>query len=215
MSNSTSLRWRPTWRGRSECGVALPGVLLLAAFLVGVTGWMVEQVTTDRGFGDAMEEEQAGRRLAEAGVQVVAMALTGVADWSQVTALAFVSPCPSAPGATIAIDPVVEGLALQRDTDAGARWGADTPQWQAIWTCHADGVLGRWPGRSAAPSVVVWAADEPEGDGAPWQNGNQQLLLAAVARTGRTGRSVVTAAIARAAPGAPVHLLAWRGSPEG
>ena len=56
MWNSTHSPWRPTLRGHSERGVALPGVLLLAAFLVGVTGWLVGHVRTDVGMRTANEE---------------------------------------------------------------------------------------------------------------------------------------------------------------
>ena len=98
MWNSTRSSWRRTLRGRSERGVALPGVLLLAAFLVGVTGWLVGHVRTDIDMRAANEEALLGSRLAESALQSVAMALGQQPDWMPVDALALALPltlpCP-------------------------------------------------------------------------------------------------------------------------
>ena len=84
MWNSTHSPWRRTWRGHNERGVALPGVLLLAAFLVGVTGWLAGHVRTDVGMRTANEEALLGRRLAESALQSAAMALGQQPDWVQI-----------------------------------------------------------------------------------------------------------------------------------
>ena len=70
MWNSTHSSWRRTWRGHSERGVALPGVLLLAAFLVGVTGWLVGHVRTDVGMRTANEEALLGSAARRIGLAV-------------------------------------------------------------------------------------------------------------------------------------------------
>lgn len=207
--------WRPAARARIVAearGVALPGVLLLAAFLVGVTGWLVGHVRTDLLLAMGVEDEQHTARLAGAAAEAVALGLAQVADWAPVDALALALPCSAAPVPLLPFDESQERAWLQASTDAASRWGADTPQWRMLWMCHAPGVLGRWPERGAAPVVAVWVADEPEGDAVPLVSGNQRLLLQAVAR-GRAGaRGAVALTIERPAAGAPVVLVAWRGA---
>jgi hypothetical protein len=60
--------------------------------------------------------------------------------------------------------------------------------------------------------VVVWVADDPEGDGTPLWNTNERLLLHAVARGSGPARGMASATIARKVPGARVTLSAYRGS---
>lgn len=210
MWNSTCSSRPRTCRGRSDLGVALPGVLVLAAFLVGVTGWLIGHLRTDSEMAMAIEDTHVGGRVAEAALQIAALALGEVADWAAVDGLPLALACPPAAGGSAALDEAAERVWLQADTEASSRWGADTPQWQLLWACHAEEVLGRWPSRGAAPSVVVWVADEPEGDGLPLRSANQRLLLAAVAHAGGEARAAASVAIHRSGPGAPVTLGAWR-----
>ena len=93
MWNSTRSHWRPTLRGHSERGVALPGVLLLAAFLVGVTGWLVGTCAPTSACEPRTRRRSCGRRLAESAVQSVAMALGQRPDWTPVDSLALALPC--------------------------------------------------------------------------------------------------------------------------
>lgn len=210
MWNWTCSSRPPTSRGRSERGVALPGVVLLAAFLVGVTGWLVGHHTTDVAMMAALEDANTGARLAEAAVQSVAMALQQQPDWTTVDALALALPCPGAPTTVAPLDEVAERRWIQAEMAAGSRWGTDTPEWQPVWLCHGTGVLGRWPARGATPAVAVWVADDPEGDGQPLRSVNQRLLVTAVARTAGEARGAASATVSRMAPGAPVELASWR-----
>ena len=214
MWSSTRSWWLPTLRGPSERGIALPGVLLLAAFLVGVTGWLVGHVRTDIAMRMANEEAFAGGRLAESALQSVATALSQQVDWMPVdtlgVGLALTLPCPVSPVPVVPVDEARERAWLQTDTDASGRWGPDTPAWQPLWACHGSGVLGHWPVRGANPSVLVWVADDPEGDGQPLRSGNQRLLLAAVAHARGDARGQASATVWRTGPGAPVLLAAWR-----
>jgi hypothetical protein len=210
MWNSTRSSWRRTWRGHSERGVALPGVLLLAAFLVGVTGWLVGHVRTDSDMRVANEQALVGARLADAALQSVAMAIGLQPDWVPVDALALALPCPVSPTPVVPVDEPRERHWLQNQTNAASRWGPDTSSWQPLWVCHAAGVLGQWPVRGRNPSVVVWVADDPEGDSQPLRSGNQRLLLTAVAFAGGDARGEARATIWRTGPGAPVLLAAWR-----
>jgi hypothetical protein len=210
MWNSTHSPWPPTSRGHSERGVALPGVLLLAAFLVGVTGWLAGHVRTDVGMRTANEEALLGRRLAESALQSAAMALGQQPDWAPVDTLALALPCPSSAVPVVSADEPVDRAWLQDEMNASSRWGPDTPLWQPLWACHAAGLLGHWPARGSNPSVVVWVADEPEGDGLPLRSGNQRLLLAAVAHVGGEARGEASATVWRTGPGSPVVLAAWR-----
>lgn len=216
MWNSTCSSSPPTWRGRSERGVALPGVLLLAAFLVGVTGWLVGHVRTDIDMRAANEDALVGSRLAEAALQSVAMALGQQPDWTPIAALTFALPltlpCPSSATPLVPGDETRERTWLQDETNASSRWGADTPVWQPLWTCHAAGVLGQWPARGGNPSVLVWVADDPEGDGQPLRSANQRLLLMAVAHAGDGARGEASATVWRTGPGAPILLAGWRPS---
>ncbi|WP_157899611.1 hypothetical protein [Luteitalea pratensis] len=201
-------------RGHSERGVALPGVLLLAAFLVGVTGWLVGHVRTDIEMRAANEEALLGSRLAESALQSVAMALGQQPDWTAVDALAvalpLTLPCPSSPVAVVPADEPTERNWLQDAMNASSRWGPDTPVWQPLWACHAAGVLGQWPARGRNPSVLVWVADDPEGDGQPLRSGNQRLMLAAVAHVGGQARGEASATVWRTGAGRPILLAAWR-----
>ena len=202
-------RRRPTSRGRRDRGVALPGAVIVAAFLAGITGWLVGHVGTDEAMTRDVEDAMAAARVADAAVETVAHALRQATDWSSVGALPLALACPSATVAVIPLDEGRERAWVQAETDAGARWGAETPEWVFLWACHAPGILDRWPARGLAPSVVVWVADEPEGDGQPLLNGNGTLLLAAVAVARDGTRTATRAAIARTAPGDPVRILSW------
>ena len=210
MWNWTCSSRRRTSRGRSDQGVALPGVLLLAAFLVGVTGWMVGHLRTDVGLTTAVEDAHAAARLAEAAVQAVALALAQQPDWAVVDALDPSLPCSGAQTMVVPLDVVAERGWIQAEIAAGSRWGADTPEWQPVWVCHAAGVLGRWPVRGPTPAVSVWVADDPEGDGQPLRSVNQRLLVTAVARAAGEARGAASATLSRAAPGARVELASWR-----
>jgi len=207
--------WTPsspcrTSRGDSDRGVALPGVLLLAAFLVGVTGWLVGHVRSDLALRISLDESSTAARVAEAAVEAVGMALGQQADWTFVDALTTSLICPTSPGTVVVLSEIAERTWVQAETNAASRWGADTPAWQPIWSCHAAGLLGRWPLRGAIPSVVVWVADDPEGDGQPLRSLNQQLLVTAVARAGSRTLGEASVTVTRASPGAPVELVAWR-----
>lgn len=210
MWNWTCSSRRRISRGRNDGGVALPGVLLLAAFLVGITGWLVGHLRTDVALTAALEDAHTAARVAEAAVQAVALALAQQADWTTVDALALAPPCPGAPAVVAPLDEVAERGWIQAEMDAGSRWGTDTPEWQPVWLCHGTGVLGRWPARGATPAVAVWVADDPEGDGQPLRSVNQRLLVTAVARTVGEARGAASATVSRVAPGSPVELASWR-----
>ncbi len=214
MWNWICLRRRPTSRGRSEWGVALPGAVIFAAFLAGITGWLVGHVATDEAMTRDVEDAAAAVRVADAAVGVAAHALGQAADWSSVGALAVPLTCPLSAMGVTPLDEGAERAWVQAETESGGRWSADAPQWMWLWTCHGAGLLHRWPARGPAPSVVVWVADDPEGDGQPLVSANGTLLLAAVA-VARDGTRVITrAAIARSAPGEPVRILSWHGGTE-
>ena len=205
---------RPMIRGASRTeGVALPGVLLLAAFLVGVTGWLIGHARSDLEMATSLHEEDTLARVAGAALQSVALALGQVADWQDVGGLALVLACPAPSTGVAAIDVATEGAWLQAVMDGTSRWGTDTPQWRPLWACHGSGLFGVWLSRESAPAVVVWVADDPEGDGLPLRNTNERLLLCAVSRGRGSARGMASATIARRLPGAPVTLSAYRGPP--
>ena len=208
-----------TWRGgssdasrlaRGQRGVALPGVLVFAAVLVGITGWLLGHVRVDAFLGRMSSADQQAVRLAEGAAALVAMSLGAASDWAPVSSLGAAPACPAASAPVVPADAASERAWAQAETDASSRWGAETPQWQLAWHCHAAAVLGRWPGPGSVPVVLVWVADEPEGDGQPLVSTNQRLLVRALALGAGGMRGVVTGTIERAAPGAPVTLASWR-----
>lgn len=222
-------KWRsscryPTWRGGSDVaalrdaepdrGVALPGALVLVALLVAVSGWVLGHIRDDATqalVARAFDEQSV---VADGALAIISTALGLVPDWRPVTGLAPGPPCPAG-GAVVPVDPVAEGAWAQAETDAASRWGADTPRWQLVWHCHASAVLGRWPGPGLVPSVLVWVADDPEGDGTPALSTNQRLLVRAVSVGPSGARAVVSAVIDRAGPGTPVRLVAMYARGEG
>lgn len=212
MWNWMSLRRPRASRGRTDAGVALPAVLVFAAFLVGVSGWLAGHLRTDLAMTTELERSHDAARVAEAALQEVAIALGEASDWAPIDGLALSLTCPPAGMAVTTLAEASERAWLQADVDADARWGVDTPRWQPIWACHGPGLLGRWPARGAAPAVLVWVADDPEGDGQPNRSENQRLLLTAVAAGQGAIRVTARAAVVRSSPGAPVRLLSWHGA---
>lgn len=200
---------RPFLHGHCR-GVALPGVLLIVALLVSVSGWLIGHLRDDVMQARVAATFEAQDALAAAALATVANTLTTVADWRPVSALGAAPVCPAGPGDVVAVDVVGESAWAQAETAASSRWGDDTPQWQSIWQCHAAGVLGRWPVPGSMPSVIVWVADDPEGDGLPARSANQRLLLRALAVGSGGARGIATATVERSAPGAPVRLVSWR-----
>lgn len=196
--------------GRHRRGIALPGVLLLVGLLISVSGWLIGHLRDDVMQARVATTFDAQDALAGAAVTAVANALSSVADWRPVSTLAAAPACPPALGDVVAPDVVAERAWAQAETDASSRWGADTPQWQLIWQCHAAGVLGLWPEAGRMPGVLVCVADDPEGDGMPASSENQRLLLRALAVGAGSARGIATATVERSAPGAPVRLASWR-----
>lgn len=201
---------RPSRLRHHTRGVALPGVLLIVGLLVSVSGWLIGHLRDDVVQARVATTFDAQDGLAAAAVATVAAALAAAADWRPVTALGAAPVCPAGVVDAVPTDAAGETAWAQAETDASSRWGVDTPQWQLLWQCHAAGVLGRWPAPSRMPSVIVWVADDPEGDGLPGVSDNQRLLLRALALGAGGARGIATATIERAAPGAPVRLVSWR-----
>ncbi|WP_239489377.1 hypothetical protein [Luteitalea sp. TBR-22] len=180
------------------------------ACLVSVTGWLIGHTRVDRDMTRTLADEREAARLAEAAVQLAALALGRVPDWSRVDALALPLSCADAPGPLVGLDAAAETSRVQAIEDAASRWGVDTPRWRLAWQCHAAGVLVAWPRAGTTPSVGIWVGDDVEGDGAPWIDTNQRIRVLGVV-AGRGGaRSSQVVTIARSASGAPVTLLAWR-----
>ena len=213
ISPGDSDRSAPRRGSHSARGVALPGVLLLAALLVGVTGWLVGHVRTDQLVALASDADEDADRVAQAAIEAVALALGGTSDWGPAGLVAIPLGCPAATRPPVALDATAERGRVQAAVDAGSRWGADTPRFEIGWHCHADGLLAGQSASAANPAVVVLIADEPEGDGRPELSQNQRLLLRAVSRGAASSRGEASATVVRPAPGAPVVLAAFRRGP--
>jgi len=195
---------------RARRGAALPGVLLVVSVLVSVSGWLIGHLRDDVAHGRLSRSFEAQDALAAAAVTAVAERLGLVPDWQVVGGFGAGPACPAVAAPPVAVDADVEHAWAQAETLASSRWAADAPHWHLVWQCHAAGVLGRWPSPGPVPSVLVWVADDPEGDGLPSVDGNQRLLLRALAVGPMGGRGLATATIARTSPGAPVRLVSWR-----
>ena len=199
-----------TLRQRRDRGVALPGVLLLSALLVAVTGWLVGHVRTDLSMAFATDAEDHAERLAQAAIEVVAMGLASVPDWHTIGAITAPVSCPSAARPVAARDVAAVRGRVQAAIDTASRWGPDTPTFAPIWTCHAEAVQARWPMAGEVPAVVVLLADDPEGDGRPDLGTNERLLLRAVVRGAAGTTAGASATVARDAPGGAVAVAAFR-----
>lgn len=185
-------------------------MLLVTAFLVGITGWLVGHVRSDRLMAFDLEEAEALEQVAGAAVEVAALSLADLPDWTAVDSLSAPLACPATTMPVLDVDEPRERAWIQNATATGSRWGTDTPTWHPLWRCHAPGVLGRWPAPGAAPGVIVWVADDPEGDGSPGTSVNGRLLLRAVARGRGWARGTAAVTVARDVAGSPVRLVAWR-----
>lgn len=208
--DSRDQRGRLAHVSRQRRGVALPGVLVIVSVLVSVSGWMLGHLRDDITQARIATMFEAQDGLSGAAVAMVAQALASAPDWRPVGTLGAAPACPASLGDVVPADAAGETAWTQAETDASSRWAADTPRWQLLWQCHAAGVLGRWPSPGRVPAVLVWVADDPEGDGMPGVSDNQRLLLRALALGPGGARGITTATIERSAPGAPVRLVSWR-----
>ena len=173
MWNSTRSSWRPNLAWDTvNAAWRLPGVLLLAAFLVGVTGWLVGHVRTDIAHASRRTRRLSrASRLAEAALQSVAH---GAGPAARLDA-------GRRPGAGAAAHAALPALRWRSSplTSRGSGRGCRTRRMpRAAGGRHAGlaaaldvpcrGRAGR-SGRLVAriPSVLVWVADDPEGDGQP------------------------------------------------
>jgi hypothetical protein len=155
----------------------------------------------------------------EAGVERALGELAAVPDWSLVLAAppsnivaSFDdrSASATAPDGRILSAPLLtkERQALSSSVQGPAEFGADSPAWRL----YAHAPLGRiLPSGLIAPPgyVLVWVADDGEGDGDPAADRNGQLLVYGDAYGLFGGRQSIEAAIARAAPGA-IRVLGWK-----
>ena len=85
--------------------------------------------------------------------------------------------------------------------NASSRWGPTRRSGSRSGRAMPPACWGSGRLVAANPSVLVWVADDPEGDGQPLRSGNQRLLLTAVAHVGGEARGEASATVWRTGPG--------------
>lgn len=98
--------------------------------------------------------------------------------------------------------------AVQAESDAAGRLGANTPQWRLFAWGPLSALAA--PGLEAsAVYLAVWVADDAaDDDGDPWADSNGTMSLRAEARGPGGARRAVIATVTRSA--ARVRVMAWR-----
>jgi hypothetical protein len=201
-----------------EKGAALIIALLVAVLLGALAAGAITIAMTDTLIADSHRAAHEAACASEAALDRALHDLAALADWS----LALAPPPANVvstfnDGRTVASAPDGRRLDLirltvDRQADSDSRDGpflapADRPQWRL----YAHAPIADLPvdGPAGPPAyLIVWVADDADGDGDPLADGNSQVLVRAEAY-GIGARRGVEAAIRRG-PGAVVQVLARR-----
>jgi hypothetical protein len=199
-------------------GAALLITLLMVVVLGALAAGVVTITITETMISGAHRTAQETAYAAEAALERAIHDLATIGDWSPVLALppgnltsTFFDGqlSPTAPDGRRLDTPT---LTVERQRNSDARDGplvtaSDWPRWRV----YAQGSLDRLPTRAPGPPayLIVWVADDREGDGDPGRDTNGQILVLAEAYGTGGARRAVEAVIRRSAPGV-VQLLTRR-----
>jgi hypothetical protein len=206
-------------RPLGQSGAALLLALLTAALLSALAASLIVTTSVDLMISGHYRASVETMYAVEAGVERALGELTALPDWSLVLAAppsnivaSFDdgSTSATAPDGRILSASVLtkERQALSSAVQGPAEFGADSPAWRL----YAHAPLGRiLPSHLIAPPgyVLVWVADDADGDGDPAADRNGQLLVYGDAYGLFGGRRSLEVAIGRAAPTA-IRVLAWK-----
>jgi hypothetical protein len=205
-------------RVADERGAALFIALLVAVILGALAAGLVAVTITETMISSAHRSVQEAAFAAEAGLERAIHDLATVSDWSSVlsappanltsTFMDGLSTIRTPDGRTFE----VASLTSERQRTSDARDGPSlaVPDWP-LWRLYAQGSLDRLPspGPVSPAYLLVWVADDGEGDGDPGVDSNGQILVHAEAYGASGARRGVEAAIRRAQPPV-VQVLARR-----
>lgn len=191
-------------------GGALPGVLMVMAWLTAIGGWLLAHVVWDQRVASVDTTTTALAAVADAMGEAARREVGRVADWQALTTADAPRPCPGGGSALPPEIDVAQATArLQAATDALSRWpSAARPAWRLFTACPATALLGQWRGRLEPPWALAWVADDPDGGvdgGAPIQ-----LVLHVVATRPAGGWTTRTLTIRRYPAQMQPRLVAWR-----
>jgi hypothetical protein len=195
---------------RHRAGAALPGVLLVMFWLTGISGWLVAHTIWDQRVARVDETTLALGHAADAMGDVMAGELGRLADWSTWRAPGPALPCPAGTVALPAeIDVMAETSRLAAATAVLSRWpGTLAPTWRYLTACDASTLQGLWRGRSTAPWLLAWIADDP--DSGPAADSSSQMVLHIAAIQPGRGRADRTLTVRRYQGEATARIVAWR-----
>lgn len=200
----------PTRRTHDRRGAALPAVLLVTFWLIGVTGWLVAHTMWDQRVARVEHLSMSLDQAADAMAEAMAVEVGRVADWAVLAGAPVWLPCPAG-GAAVppAIDLPGETARLQAGVAAMSRWTpVETPTWQYVTGCDAAALLGAWRGPETSPWVLAWVAAGP--GAAPAPAPLAQLVLHVVAVRVDGGRRARTVTLRRFAGEAAPRIVGWR-----
>ncbi|HZB24480.1 MAG TPA: pilus assembly PilX N-terminal domain-containing protein [Vicinamibacterales bacterium] len=194
----------PRTRLAAEKGAALV-IALMAVMLLTALGAAVIMVTnTETSISANYKNSTEALYAADAAVERVVQDLLMVPRWNDILAgtaqSAFVDGSPSTSvqlpgGGHVKLDTATQQL--QAESDAGATWGANNPQWRLF----AWGAINDMLQNNTIDSpmyVAVWVADDPaEADGNPAADTNGTLTLHAEAYGPMGTRKVIEVTVAR------------------
>lgn len=203
--------------GPGQRGAALLLALLMTLVLAAIGAGLIAVTVTDTLISGAHRTGYETMYAAEAALERAIHDLAPLADWSPVLV-----PAPgnlvstfidgqAAPGAPDGSQLDIAALTAERQRTSDARetfvQATDLPRWQL----YAQGPLGTLPAAAPGPPayLLVWVADDAEGDGDPTHDSNGQILVYAEAHGTGGARRALEATVRRARPGV-VEVLTRR-----
>lgn len=194
----------------SQRGAALLIAILLAVVLGALAAGVVTGTITETAIASAHRCALEASYAAEAAFERAVYDLALIPDWtvvlssspsSQTSTFTDGQTAPRAPDGR-RLD--IARLSAERQRDSDARDGsfidaADWPRWQL----YAQGALDELATPATGPPayLVVWVADDGDGDGDPTRDSNGQILVHAEAYGVGGARRAVEGAIKMSAPG--------------
>jgi hypothetical protein len=200
----------------TERGSALLLVLIAAALLSALGAGLVMMGSTEATIAANYRTTAETRYAVEAAAERAIEDLVKIAPWSG--ALSGAIPSTFVDGTTTPvlasnqrIDLAAVTADVQRQSDAGGSWGANSPRWRLFAYGPLSSVTGSGGVQSSA-YLATWIADDPaETDGDPVVDGNGRITLLAKA-FGLFGsvRSVAVTLSRSGLGSGVVHVLAWQ-----
>jgi PilX N-terminal len=198
-----------------EAGAALVLVLLLTVLVAALASAMLVLVNLEVVLAGNQRDGAEALYAAEAALEFSVDELSRAPDWTAV--LAGVHPAtmvdstmtPRTEFAGVA-DLLAMTSDVQRQTDARAFWGANSPQWR-LFASGPLRAIAPVAGTAGGIYLVAWVSDDvAETDGNPWADGNGVVRVRAEAFGRRGARRAVEAVVGRTGVAGASRLISWR-----